>query len=154
MVSYNAIGVAYDYNDMALNASYAYMNLFEGNMCTESYADTSKDGSTTVEPTTGPENTWFRNHATGEVGCIQSDTTRQSVIGNVVGSLVSAGSDHYFGANLAGGVTNWGVFNGSAILPASLYLAAKPSFLGATPWPVFGPGVANWGATNVLPAIP
>ena len=124
------------------------MNLFEGNMLTESYADTSKDGSTTVEPMTGPGNTWFRNYASGKVGSIQSQTERQHVIGNVVGTLVTSGSDHYMGANLVaginktypsswtGGTTNWGVFNSNVILPASLYLTNRPGFFGGNaPWP-------------------
>jgi hypothetical protein len=165
VVSYNSNEICYDYNDMALHAAYAYMNLFEGNMLTESYADKSKDGSTTVEPSTGPGNTWFRNFATGQVGCIQADTSRQNVLGNVVGTLDTGGSDHYLGANLlagsnktwnsawAGGTTNWGVFSADVILPASLYLSNKPVFLGAnTPWPTYGPDVINWGVTNAIPA--
>jgi len=165
VASYNSIEVCYDYNDVALHAAYAYMNLFEGNMLTESYADTSKDGSTTVEPTTGPGNTWFRNRATGKVGSIQSATTRQNVIGNNVGTLVSSGANHYMGANNVagvnhgfgtpwpGGTVNWGVLSANVILPASLYLTNRPAFFGGTvPWPVFGPGVTNWGVTNAIPA--
>jgi autotransporter-associated beta strand protein len=164
VVSYNSVEVCYDYNDVAFHASYAYMNLVEGNMFTESYADTSKDGWPDVEPTTGPENTWFRNYASGEVGSIQSGTKRQNVIGNDVGTLVTLGSDHYMGANLVaginqqypsswpGGTTNWGVFSNNVVLPASLYLTRKPTFLGSAPWPAFGPGVAGWGVTNVIPA--
>lgn len=165
VVSYNSIEVCYDYNDMALHAAYAYMNLFEGNMLTESYADTSKDGSTTVEPTTGPGNTWFRNYATGKVGSIQSATTRQNIIGNDLGTIASIGADHYLGANNVagvnnaygtpwpGGTINWGVFPTNVILPASLYLTNRPVFFASsTPWPVFGPGVPNWGVTNVIPA--
>jgi hypothetical protein len=165
VVSYNSIEVCYDYNDIGFHAAYAYMNLVEGNMFTESYADTSKDGWLDVEPTTGPGNTWFRNYASGKVGSIQSQTKRQNVIANVVGTLVTSGSDHYLGANIvagvnqaypsswAGGTTNWGVFSPNVVLPASLYLTNRPPFFnGNTPWPVFGPGVANWGVTNVIPA--
>jgi autotransporter-associated beta strand protein len=164
VVSYNSVEVCYDYNDIGFHAAYAYMNLVEGNMFTESYADTSKDGWPNVEPTTGPGNMWFRNYASGKVGSIQSATRRQNVIGNIVGTLVTSGSDHYMGANLVagvnksypsswtGGTTNWGVFSSSAVFPASLYLASKPAVLGNTPWPAFGPGVANWGVTNVIPA--
>lgn len=140
------------------------MNLVEGNMFTESYADTSKDGWSDVEPTTGPGNMWFRNYASGKVGSIQSATQRQSVIGNVVGTLVSSGADHYMGANIVagvnktypsswtGGTTNWGVFSANVVFPASLYLNSKPTFLNDMPWPMFGPDVANWGVTNVIPA--
>jgi autotransporter-associated beta strand protein len=164
VVSYNSVEVCYDYNDVAFHASYAYMNLIEGNMFTESYADTSKDGWPDVEPTTGPGNTWFRNYATGKVGSIQSGTKRQNVIGNNVGTLVTSGSDHSLGANNVagtnqaygsswpGGTINWGVFSNNVVLPASFYLTSKPAFLKQTPWPAFGPGVANWGVSNVIPA--
>jgi hypothetical protein len=165
VASYNSIEECYDYNDMALHASYAYMNLFEGNMCQQSYADTSKDGATNAEPSTGPQNTWFRNYITQEVGCEQSQTGRQNVIGNDAGGILTNGLDHYigandvatsqftFGASWPGGVVNWGVFPANVILPASLYLTNRPAFFsGDTPWPVFGPGVANWGVTNTIPA--
>jgi autotransporter-associated beta strand protein len=165
VVSYNSIETCYDYNDLALHAAYSYLNLFEGNMFTESYADTSKDGSTTVEPATGPENTWFRNFATGKVGSIQSATTRQNIIGNNLGTIVSSGADHYIGANNVagvnnsfgtpwpGGTVNWGVLPANVILPASLYLTNRPVFFGnGVPWPVFGPGVTNLGVTNAIPA--
>lgn len=165
VVSYNSIETPTDYNDLAFHASYAYMNLIEGNMFTESYADNSKDGWTTVEATTGPGNTWFRNYASGQVGCVQTDTTRQNIIGNDVGSLDTTGIDLYVGANNVsgtngswnaswpGGNVDWGVFNANAIFPASLYLTNRPSFFNANmPWPPFGPGVLNWGVTNVIPA--
>jgi hypothetical protein len=165
VVSYNSIETCYDYNDMALHASYAYMNLFEGNMCQQSYADTSKDGATDAEPSTGPGNTWFRNYITQQVGCTQSATSLQNVIGNDAGSISSNGSNHYIGANdvatsqftfgssWPGGVVNWGVFPTNVILPASLYLTNRPPFFnGNTVWPAFGPGVVNWGVTNVIPA--
>ena len=165
VISYNSIEAPTDYNDLAFHASYAYMNLLEGNMFTEGYADTSKDGWTTVEATTGPGNTWFRNYASGQVGCTESATTRQSIIGNDVGTLDTNGIDLYVGANNVsgtnevwnapwpGGAINWGVFNTNAVFPASLYLTNRPVFFNTNMlWPAFGPGVANWGVTNVIPA--
>ena len=165
VISYNSIEAPTDYNDLAFHASYAYMNLMEGNMFTESYADNSKNGWTTVEATTGPGNTWFRNYASGQVGSIQSDTARQNIIGNDVGTLDTTGIDLYVGANNVsgtneawntpwiGGTINWGVFNTNATFPASLYLTNRPAFFNTNmPWPVFGPGVLNWGVTNVIPA--
>ncbi len=152
VISYNSSEAPWDYNDVALHAVFAYMNLFEGNMFTEGYADSSKDGWPDVEAITGPGNTWFRNLATGQVGSAQNQTTRQNMLGNVIGTLDTAGTDHYAGANRVGGSTNWGVFNVSTTLPASLYLTSKPDFLTNTPWPVFGSGVGGWGTTNVLPA--
>src|SRR5690606_34488258 len=85
VVSYNDVEQPTHYNDIALHATFAYYNLFEGNVFTESYADKSKDG-TAVEPSTGPGNTWFRNFATGVVGSLQDETTRQNVIANLLGS--------------------------------------------------------------------
>ena len=165
VISYNSLDTPTDYNDLAFHASFAYMNLIEGNMFTEGYADNSKDGWTTVEATTGPENTWFRNYASGQVGCIQSGTARQNIIGNDVGSLDTTGVDLYVGANNVsgtnelwnvpwpGGAVNWGVFNTNAAFPASLYLTNRPPFFNTNlPWPAFGPGVLNWGVTNVIPA--
>jgi hypothetical protein len=151
VISYNSIENPTDYNDLALHASYAYMNLMEGNMFKEGYADTSKDGWTTVEPTTGPKNMWFRNYATGQVGCIQSHTSLQNVIANNVGSLDTAGSDHYMGANNVSGTVTWGVFDSTSTFPVSLYTTNKPLSLGSVAWPVFGPDVSNWGTNNVLP---
>ncbi|MDQ1658215.1 MAG: hypothetical protein QOD41_3298, partial [Cryptosporangiaceae bacterium] len=101
---------------------------------------------------TGPENTWFRNYATGQLGSINKLTTRQNVIGNKTSLLRLSGSDHYNGANMENGVVKWGSLSATSRIPASLYLSGKPAFLGSLPWPVYGPSAADWGASNVLPA--
>lgn len=156
VVSYNSIESPTDYNDLALHATHAYMNLFEGNRFTESYADNSKAGQTDKHAT-GPGNTWFRNAASGKVGSENNATYRQNVIGNVVGALIDGGDyakfQHYFGANRVNGTDSWRELSSTSTLPASLYLTQKPAFLGGKSWPLFGPGVSsNWGVSNTLPA--
>jgi hypothetical protein len=152
VVSYNSSEAPYrGYNDLALHANWAYLNLFEGNRFAEGYADNSKEGQAGMAET-GPGNTWFRNYATGQIGSINSGTARQSLIGNRTSLLRLSGSDHYHGANNEGGVVKWGSLSASSRIPASLYLTAKPAFLGSTPWPPFGPSVADWGTATVLPA--
>ncbi|WP_319800641.1 autotransporter-associated beta strand repeat-containing protein [Luteolibacter arcticus] len=153
VISYNSVEQNHDYNDVALHAVHAYMNLFEGNMFEEGYADTSKDGWADIEATTGPGNTWFRNFATGKVGSAQSGTRRQTIIGNCLSQVLTTGADHYVGANRVGTTVSWGAFNSTTLFPASLYLMTRPEFLEAnTPWPVFGPGLPNFGSGNQLPA--
>jgi hypothetical protein len=150
--SYNSVEAPFNgYNDIGLHANWAYMNLFEGNRFTEGYADNSKAGQGFMDPT-GPGNTWFRNYATGQIGSINTATTRQNVLGNRLSLLRLSGTDHYHGANMENGVVKWGSLTSSSIIPASLYLSAKPAFLGSTPWPLYGPSAADWGAANQPPA--
>ena len=150
IVSYNSAEPPYrDYNDMALHANYAYMNLFEGNTFHEGYADNSKDGSMSA---TGPGNVWFRNQAVGKIGSINEATRRQVMIGNLVGSLRLLGDSHFVGANRVAGQDRWGHLETGTALPASLYLTAEPGFFGDRPWPVYGPDVPGWGAGNAPPA--
>jgi hypothetical protein len=156
VVSYNSLESPTDYNDLALHATYAYMNLFEGNRFTESYADNSKAGEVN-QTATGPGNTWFRNTASGRVGSLNNATYRQNIIGNVVGELLDARDyvkyQHYFGANRVNGTDSWRELSSTSTLPASLYLTQKPALLGSKSWPLFGPGVSsNWGTSNTLPA--
>jgi len=154
VVSYNSAEAPLDYNDVALHATYAYLNLFEGNTFTEGFADRSKDGWTDIEATTGPGNTWFRNRVARGVGNQQGGTQRQNVIGNdVTGLIWSAGGDHYIGANRVAGALVPGAVAADAAVPASLYLTAPPTFFAAGDrWPAFGPGVDDWGATSSIPA--
>lgn len=152
VVSYNSAEAPYNgYNDLALHANWAYLNLFEGNRFNEGYADNSKAGQAGMEET-GPGNTWFRNHATGQLGSINGLTTRQNVIGNKLALIRLSGTDHYHAASMEGTVVKWGSLGPSSRIPASLYLGSKPAFLGNTPWPVYGPSAADWGAANQLPA--
>ncbi|MHA4819841.1 hypothetical protein ACXZ65_36425 [Streptomyces aculeolatus] len=151
VVAYNSVETPYlSYNDMALHANYAFMNLFEGNRFREGYADNSK--SDPVMSATGPYNTWFRNHADGPVGSINADTRRQNVIGNIAGEVALTGTLNWDGANLVGGTADWGNLNSGSTIPASLYTSGRPTFLADKTWPVYGPGLSGWGASTTLPA--
>jgi hypothetical protein len=150
VVSYNSAEPAYlDYNDVALHANYAYMNLFEGNSFQEGYADNSKTGTLSA---TGPGNVWFRNRATGQVGSINTETTHQVIVGNVLGSLRLLGSSHFAGANRVAGKDVWSRVPAGTDLPPSLYLSGRPAFFNSRPFPLYGPDVASWGASNSPPA--
>jgi hypothetical protein len=152
VISYNSLENPFNgYNDLALHGTFAYMNLIEGNRFYEGYADNSKLGQGELEAT-GPGNTWFRNYANNDVGSINGQTARQNVIGNKLGTIRLSGTDHYHGANLEGTTLKWGSLSESSTIPPSLYTGTKPAFLGGTPWPVYGPGAADWGAANRLPA--
>jgi hypothetical protein len=154
VVSYNDVEAPTHYNDIALHATYAYFNLFEGNVFTEGYSDKSKDGQA-VEAQTGPGNMWFRNFAVGTVGNLQGSTTRQNVIANLLGRVASDGAQHYIGANLtvSSGAAEWAAVPEGAALPPSLYAREKPAFFTAQdPWPSFGPDLPQWGLHHHIPA--
>ncbi|MDT5036936.1 MAG: hypothetical protein QOE03_2121 [Micromonosporaceae bacterium] len=51
-------------------------------------------------------------------------------------------------ASMDNGVVKWGSPSATSRIPGSLYLSAKPAFLGGPPFPVFEPGQADWGGAN------
>ena len=110
-----------------------------------SYLGQNRDGDACLAQQEDSEKTGSMYSLTADhfsIGCRAraGDPFNQSDGGRYLEDAVLAGLD---------GV---GVFSTNAVLPASLYLSTKPAFLGNTPWPAFGPGVANWGVTNVIPA--
>ena len=50
------------------------------------------------------------------------------------------------------GVDGWNTLPSNANIPASLYMTSAPAFLSGKPWPLFGPGVTNFGSANSTPA--
>lgn len=96
---------------------------------------------------------WFRNRAVQNIGSINTLTVDQNIVGNLAGWLSVSGSGHYLGANRVNGAIQYGSLSSTSTIPSSLYRTVKPGFLGAGPWPVYGPGVdATWGSANALPA--
>lgn len=149
VVSYNSVEPPmYGLNAITLHGRYPHSNLIEGNYSNyKMLADSAHLDN-------GPRNVFFRNFSDSErIGNEDPNTSKTAVIGNVMGALLSYGTDNYAAANKINGTITWGELSSSATIPASLYTATKPAFLGAKPWPVYGPGVdSNWGTGNVLPA--
>lgn len=134
-----------DDNDFSVHGDYPHNNLFEGNVGSNIEADNAHGSN-------GPNNTYFRNDA-GSIQ-IRSLTGYQNIIGNLA-AVSTESSTNYVGANSADGNTiDWGSLNSNSAIPDSLYLTTKPDFFGTNdPWPVFGPGVTNWGTGHALPAV-
>jgi hypothetical protein len=149
VVSYNSVeSPMYGLNAITVHGKYPHNNLIEGNY---SPFKMLTDGA---HLDNGPRNVFFRNFSNSErIGNEDTHTNNTAVVGNVMGALLNAGTDNYIGANKINGTVTWGVLSSSSTIPASLYTATKPSFLGSKPWPVYGPGVdSNWGTGNSLPA--
>lgn len=143
--------------DLSAHGSVANYTLWEGNKAVQFYLD-NVHGS-------NPWNTAFRNYLTkpnsGYPGIDVAETSKwATIIGNVVGNEASAGeaidihsavaATTILTGNLNGksGVTEWDPAYDTT-LPDSLYLAAKPAFVGSKPWPLHGPGI---GVAERLPA--
>jgi hypothetical protein len=149
VVSYNSVEPPmYGLNAITLHGRYPHSNLIEGNYSNyKMLADSAHLDN-------GPRNVFFRNFSDSErIGNEDPNTSKTAVIGNVMGALLSYGTDNYAAANKINGTVAWGALDSSSDIPDSLYTTTKPGFLGAKPWPVYGPGVdSNWGTGNVLPA--
>lgn len=149
VVSYNSTETGYVNTNNSINfhGYYPNNNLIEGNYGKSMNSDDSHGDN-------GPRNTWFRNRATTLVGSEDTGCSEHNIIGNFMYSLATTGSNHYTGANMkSDGTMWWGSLSSSSTIPASLYLTAKPSFFGSSkPWPIYGPGLTDFGKTNTLPA--
>ncbi len=145
------------FSDMSAHGSMANYTLWEGNKVIQLFLD-NVHGS-------NPWNTAFRNYATkpdaGYAGIHVAETSDwASIIGNVVGNELSAGDPIDIHVDVAPTTIVTGNLNGKsgivewdadydAALPESLYLSAKPAFMGSKPWPLHGPTL---GVADRLPA--
>ena len=158
VVSYNSTETPLIGTDADLNfhGFYPHNNLYEGNKGRNLIMDRrSEDG----DDSQGDYNFWFRNDVNNKIQILQPTfgtiASFPTIVGNI-GSILSIDSDvqnEYIAANRIDGNILWGELASDASIPNSVYLSAKPSFLGSKPWPIFGPGVASgWGTDNTLPA--
>lgn len=142
--------IAYNHaqSNLLLHGNYAHNNLFEGN---DAAAGINFDS---VHGPNGPYNFVYRNlsiHASKGIGKL-SGADPNVVIGNVTDNFDVESTD-FVGANRVSGNVQWGSLSSSSSLPASLYLASKPAFLGNASWAPFGPGTSgDWGLNNQIPA--
>ncbi|WP_020529044.1 carbohydrate-binding protein [Flexithrix dorotheae] len=127
------------------NSKGCHNNLFEGNYGSEIYDDANPLKSWGTRYTM-----WFRNHATSKVGSENAYVEYMSIIGNELTGGTSAikegnpGENTFTAANIVdidgeggNGNTLWGDLASDADIPASLFLANKPSYLNR--WPYYGP---------------
>jgi autotransporter-associated beta strand protein len=167
VLSYNSIEAPYDYDDLSVcHAGFTYMNLIEGNSFYESTSDGAHEGDPSIDGRGGPGNTWFRNHSKSLAGYASRLGPRDqysfydNMIGNVTPAIVYPGvlsydttGTEFSGANDINGTITWGQLPVNSVVPVSLYLTNRPGFFPVTTqWPLYGPGISGWGATNVVPA--
>ncbi|MFH2010719.1 MAG: glycosyl hydrolase family 28-related protein [bacterium] len=135
--------------DISLHGHYPSMNLFEGNTVQEI------DVADYWGPC-GPGNTFFRNRVEAEGIDVLDHSHGQNIVGNELSDgdnviTVEETSLHTFvHGNYVEGAVSWDASVNVQVLPASLYLAAPPPFLGAAPWPPLGADLAPHD--GVIPA--
>lgn len=144
--AYNSSTNARDENgsqdeDMVCHGNYAYLNLFESNVCEAPSVDASHGEN-------GPYNTYFRNRATkngfnvtflGFGGFVIIANSNQNFIGNE-GSSSIGGSGHVISFN------SWQSPSGS--LESSLAYSKKPEFLKESEFGEIGYGNFSVSASN------
>lgn len=153
VIAYNSMEPSYyDLNgsgsDLSLHGNNAHNNLFEGNQ----FYRAAHDGTHGVN---GPRNTYYRNQGS-RIDIVDNPTDRNNVIGNDITLALNIGSGssaNFIEGNRIAGTVQWQTLNSGSNLPASLYLTSKPAFLGTKAWPLYGPGVANYGSANTTPAF-
>ena len=144
-------------NDIIVHGSSAHNNLFESNMCVNTGSDQRSDPNRGAYQ--GLYNTYFRNKVSDKIlGQAPDDVgnfnpTDYIVVGNIVKRLdLGAVLNRFVGLNRVKGIIKNGALNANSEIPNSLYADSKPTFLGNKPWPLFGPGVTDYGSGNTLPA--
>lgn len=152
VVAYNSMeGAYYDGSgtgsDLSLHGNNAHNNLFEGNQ----FSKGAHDGQ---HGDNGPRNTYYRNNG-ARIRIAPNPTDRNNVIGNNLSAELYFGTGstaNFVEGNRVAGTVQWQTLSSGSSLPPSLYLGSKPAFFGTKPFPLFGPGVSDYGAANSTPA--
>ena len=149
--------------DLNLHGFTPHNNLFESNMGQYLKWDGRSDAN--AGQFQGLFNTGYRNLLTRYAGnkvLLENPGTgsnqghvQPTLVGNVATAVtVPSGTDRFVGANRINGTVVDGDAPSGSTFPDSLYVTAKPSFLGTKPWPVFGPSAtAPFGIDNTLPSF-
>lgn len=161
---YYAPSATWQVDSFRQHSAHSAMNLFEGNWLVGGCKNDNVWGSSS-------HNTYYRNRNTLEPSRPQSawnyslytNNEYYNIIGNVIGTSgfetaysVAIGSSSKAIFAIASSVTNtlrhanWDVVNNGVVwngsddhsLPASFYLASKPSWWGSMQWPAIGPDVS------------
>ncbi len=125
-------------SEIVLHGNYNYMNLFEGNICTNIIVDNSHGKN-------GIYNTFLRNRASGtSVGIYMSSSTSdsQNYVGNEIGNFTMAGTGNFQYNNNKNGT--YYASGTTSLSDTSYYLDAIPTW-----WNISG----NWpsiGGANTL----
>lgn len=139
VMAYNTAEGPYDYCDVGSHhGDLGYCNLFEGNKG----QDVSMDYG---ESSWNAYTFFYRNQASRRIGSYRSKRSVRwypVILGNETPAIVTDRvKESLVGANIVNGELQWGSVPEGTRLPASLFLGAKPDYLGDKPWPLFGPPV-------------
>lgn len=151
VIAYNRAEPPYNhYSDFGQhNSKGCHNNLWEGNYGAEIYDDDNPKKSWGTRYTT-----WFRNHAASKIGSESPYVEYMTIIGNELEGGSDAikkgpfGKNNFSGANMINvseeggkGTIIWNEIEEGVLIPASLFLNEKPSYL--LKWPLYGPIVNN-----------
>lgn len=159
VIAYNSTENPYPSNDNDIvgHGFSHHNNLIEANMSRKNGSDERSDANKGAFQ--GLFNTYFRNRVVTNITCDDADDPGNFdprdyvVVGNIASGLnLNNVNNRFVGLNRINGNVQNGDLNGNSVVPNSLYLNAQPDFLEGKPWPIFGPGVANYGFNNTLPA--
>jgi hypothetical protein len=141
VMAYNTAEAPYDYCDIGSHhGDLGYCNLFEGNEGSELSFDYG-------ESNWNAYNFFYRNRAKKQVGSFRAKRATRHYLAVIANETPMVGmhkvKNPYVGANIIKGDMQWGDMPEGSRLPASLFLDAKPDYLGDKPWPLFGPPVES-----------
>ncbi len=161
---YYAPSAGWQVDTFRAHSAHSAMNLFEGNWLVGDCKNDNVWGSSS-------HNTFFRNRNTLDTTrassawdySLYANNQYYNIIGNVIGTTgfetaysvaIGSGSTAIYAIDTSVSNTlrhaNWDVVNKGVVwngaddhtLPASFYLASKPSWWGSTQWPAIGPDVS------------